>query len=148
MSQWPASLLPSGVPWWQARASRFPPFSNLLARGIPHHLIPGLLTLGGGVTCSNRRSLPCCRSITMALCLTRERIQLTSAARCSFFALCFSVFLFVQLDRVAALDVGLSGGAAGLGAGVSAGVGSERSEEHTSELQSRQYLVCRLLLEK
>src|SRR3712207_8509582 len=32
------------------------------------------------------------------------------------------------------------------------GVGSEdaglRSEEHTSELQSRQYLVCRLLLEK
>src|SRR3712207_8253473 len=26
--------------------------------------------------------------------------------------------------------------------------GDERSEEHTSELQSRQYLVCRLLLEK
>src|SRR3712207_7638793 len=25
---------------------------------------------------------------------------------------------------------------------------TERSEEHTSELQSRQYLVCRLLLEK
>src|SRR3712207_8561319 len=27
-------------------------------------------------------------------------------------------------------------------------VGVLRSEEHTSELQSRQYLVCRLLLEK
>src|SRR3712207_7734818 len=27
-------------------------------------------------------------------------------------------------------------------------VGCLRSEEHTSELQSRQYLVCRLLLEK
>src|SRR3712207_7094533 len=27
-------------------------------------------------------------------------------------------------------------------------VGQPRSEEHTSELQSRQYLVCRLLLEK
>src|SRR3712207_8380940 len=27
-------------------------------------------------------------------------------------------------------------------------VDPERSEEHTSELQSRQYLVCRLLLEK
>src|SRR3712207_4694328 len=27
-------------------------------------------------------------------------------------------------------------------------VDSDRSEEHTSELQSRQYLVCRLLLEK
>src|SRR3712207_7304620 len=29
-----------------------------------------------------------------------------------------------------------------------AGAARERSEEHTSELQSRQYLVCRLLLEK
>src|SRR3712207_8667436 len=29
-----------------------------------------------------------------------------------------------------------------------AGLLSRRSEEHTSELQSRQYLVCRLLLEK
>src|SRR5258707_7667240 len=28
------------------------------------------------------------------------------------------------------------------------GAGIVRSEEHTSELQSRQYLVCRLLLEK
>src|SRR3712207_7323022 len=28
------------------------------------------------------------------------------------------------------------------------GQGVQRSEEHTSELQSRQYLVCRLLLEK
>src|SRR3712207_7000591 len=27
-------------------------------------------------------------------------------------------------------------------------LGEPRSEEHTSELQSRQYLVCRLLLEK
>src|SRR3712207_8889689 len=27
-------------------------------------------------------------------------------------------------------------------------IGLSRSEEHTSELQSRQYLVCRLLLEK
>src|SRR3712207_7095192 len=35
------------------------------------------------------------------------------------------------------------------GVGGDAGVADlERSEEHTSELQSRQYLVCRLLLEK
>src|SRR5258707_2498645 len=27
-------------------------------------------------------------------------------------------------------------------------ISADRSEEHTSELQSRQYLVCRLLLEK
>src|SRR5258707_9586324 len=30
----------------------------------------------------------------------------------------------------------------------SVGRSTQRSEEHTSELQSRQYLVCRLLLEK
>src|SRR3712207_8288657 len=39
----------------------------------------------------------------------------------------------------------------GEGVRVVAGQGrlsDERSEEHTSELQSRQYLVCRLLLEK
>src|SRR3712207_7672716 len=32
--------------------------------------------------------------------------------------------------------------------GVNGDERQERSEEHTSELQSRQYLVCRLLLEK
>src|SRR3712207_7328521 len=32
--------------------------------------------------------------------------------------------------------------------GLSYAPASPRSEEHTSELQSRQYLVCRLLLEK
>src|SRR3712207_8331660 len=39
------------------------------------------------------------------------------------------------LAQLHALDVAAAGAAA-------------RSEEHTSELQSRQYLVCRLLLEK
>src|SRR3712207_7349319 len=34
------------------------------------------------------------------------------------------------------------------GAGTPRATSSPRSEEHTSELQSRQYLVCRLLLEK
>src|SRR3712207_7721814 len=42
---------------------------------------------------------------------------------------------------------GLRGVAAGLSRRGRAGK-LERSEEHTSELQSRQYLVCRLLLEK
>src|SRR3712207_8260549 len=36
----------------------------------------------------------------------------------------------------------------GLPAGNSLSSTAPRSEEHTSELQSRQYLVCRLLLEK
>src|SRR3712207_9014018 len=34
------------------------------------------------------------------------------------------------------------------GRGLRGGAHERRSEEHTSELQSRQYLVCRLLLEK
>src|SRR3712207_8085396 len=34
------------------------------------------------------------------------------------------------------------------GAGCNSNEKKNRSEEHTSELQSRQYLVCRLLLEK
>src|SRR3712207_9013317 len=39
---------------------------------------------------------------------------------------------------------------AGAGCSMLSGSGASvfRSEEHTSELQSRQYLVCRLLLEK
>src|SRR3712207_7446618 len=42
---------------------------------------------------------------------------------------------------------GWSGRGAALAGGRPAGAGG-RLEEHTSELQSRQYLVCRLLLEK
>src|SRR5690606_41948375 len=41
--------------------------------------------------------------------------------------------------------LGVIGGVVGL---LVAGFLSERSEEHTSELQSRENLVCRLLLEK
>src|SRR5687768_17957082 len=37
---------------------------------------------------------------------------------------------------------------AGDGDGISGALGGPRSEEHTSELQSRLHLVCRLLLEK
>src|SRR3712207_7982392 len=46
-------------------------------------------------------------------------------------------------DGVDAVPSGLFQGNVG-----DAGPGIVRSEEHTSELQSRQYLVCRLLLEK
>src|SRR3712207_9146470 len=42
----------------------------------------------------------------------------------------------------------LLGVGAVLGREAPAGRVGRRSEEHTSELQSRQYLVCRLLLEK
>src|SRR2546425_5139191 len=40
------------------------------------------------------------------------------------------------------------GAASGLPGSLSTWAGRERSEEHTSELQSLAYLVCRLLLEK
>src|SRR3712207_7520286 len=47
----------------------------------------------------------------------------------------------------ACVDVGAVKGEDSRFAGCSE-IGHGRSEEHTSELQSRQYLVCRLLLEK
>src|SRR3712207_8488569 len=52
---------------------------------------------------------------------------------------------------IARRQVGLCGASRQLGLWPRAqalGRGQGRSEEHTSELQSRQYLVCRLLLEK
>src|SRR5438445_2276832 len=45
------------------------------------------------------------------------------------------------------LRSGVSGRTRGTVATADSG-SNQRSEEHTSELQSRQYLVCRLLLEK
>src|SRR5258707_8638972 len=75
-----------------------------------------------------------------------------------------TLFPYTTLFRsVRALGVGIALGGIGAAHGVQPGVGlrfgraddgavrgrgRHRSEEHTSELQSRQYLVCRLLLEK
>src|SRR5205823_8343525 len=42
--------------------------------------------------------------------------------------------------------LGLNGFSASFGPGITGLVGPNRSEEHTSELQSLAYLVCRLLL--
>src|SRR3712207_7129991 len=51
------------------------------------------------------------------------------------------------LDRAVGLGVDAVADDVHLGR-VELRIGVQRSEEHTSELQSRQYLVCRLLLEK
>src|SRR3712207_7513414 len=76
-----------------------------------------------------------------------------------------TLFPYTTLFRSAAHGAGRAGGrdlGGGAGAGARrrggqllcagrallAGDAADRSEEHTSELQSRQYLVCRLLLEK
>src|SRR3712207_8396923 len=59
-----------------------------------------------------------------------------------------------DVDHVAELLLGIVGDADGAGAAlepdvlVVLGVARRRSEEHTSELQSRQYLVIRLPLEQ
>src|SRR3712207_8622872 len=50
------------------------------------------------------------------------------------------------VDQEPVVDLGAEPGRRPVGAPGPGGQG--RSEEHTSELQSRQYLVCRLLLEK
>src|SRR3712207_8710827 len=53
-----------------------------------------------------------------------------------------------QLGRVEAADRRELGNPAGSVDDLGPAAIVDRSEEHTSELQSRQYLVCRLLLEK
>src|SRR3712207_7800187 len=53
-----------------------------------------------------------------------------------------------EMIIVSLLAAGVLTVVSGLVAGLVAFVAARRSEEHTSELQSRQYLVCRLLLEK
>src|SRR3712207_8060194 len=70
----------------------------------------------------------------------------------------FRSFAYVALTPFMVLYakhvLGIGAGVAGLilaGFGIVTGIAllmAARSEEHTSELQSRQYLVCRLLLEK
>src|SRR3712207_8725954 len=51
-------------------------------------------------------------------------------------------------DRLQHADAVRPAGSGQARSAVRAAVLGVRSEEHTSELQSRQYLVCRLLLEK
>src|SRR3712207_8711941 len=85
--------------------------------------------------------------------------------------MCFNIFFFFFFNDTATTEIytlslhdalPISGRAARPGHAAPAGPGglpvdykrhladelTRRSEEHTSELQSRQYLVCRLLLEK
>src|SRR3712207_7179082 len=54
----------------------------------------------------------------------------------------------IKLDRALVHGVSEDGYRAALISSFVSFARSIRSEEHTSELQSRQYLVCRLLLEK
>src|SRR5215203_6382602 len=77
------------------------------------------------------------------------------AYKCVFWAVFFflmirrpprsTLFPYTTLFRSCRPSCGCGSGARGAAGGRT---GRTRSEEHTSELQSRQYLVCRLLLEK
>src|SRR3712207_8699117 len=51
-------------------------------------------------------------------------------------------------ERSGLQQLALHGGPPRRARGSQRSIDAARSEEHTSELQSRQYLVCRLLLEK
>src|SRR5258707_11205623 len=51
-------------------------------------------------------------------------------------------------DRVSEVDLSIPKDLRVVMTGLERSTSLTRSEEHTSELQSRQYLVCRLLLEK
>src|SRR3712207_6954121 len=61
-----------------------------------------------------------------------------------------SLFVLIGNPLIVLVIIGVMGyrRRTGFLAGLTVAQISERSEEHTSELQSRQYLVCRLLLEK
>src|SRR3712207_7483265 len=58
----------------------------------------------------------------------------------------FPEFALNRLELLAQVELALR--AVDVGARLRVDLLLDRSEEHTSELQSRQYLVCRLLLEK
>src|SRR5437899_9663072 len=88
-----------------------------------------------------RDHMPCCR-ISLSFRLSFFFLMIPPPPRSTLFP-------YTTLFRSHRQDVpgaGRAGG--GEGAGGRAGAAAERSEEHTSELQSLRHLVCRLLLEK
>src|SRR3712207_7012534 len=72
------------------------------------------------------------------LAATTHSVQLGGRAELRAAAAGFTVHGYLGFDVLVMLDP----------FAFDAGMEATRSEEHTSELQSRQYLVCRLLLEK
>src|SRR2546425_4457791 len=102
-------------------------------------------------TCVTSRSRPCAlaESVPPTVKMFEDCMTLT-ARPCDAMARCTSS----QVAPLSTVTVGAAGGAAEsiatmwLNVRMSSHIVAIRSEEHTSELQSLAYLVCRLLLEK
>src|SRR3712207_4311358 len=95
--------------------------------------------------------------LTLTICSLTSRILaelIATAAKASFISTrsrssaLHPAFLSASLPALPGTLWRFGGSSATLACATMVPNGSRRSEEHTSELQSRQYLVCRLLLEK
>src|SRR5699024_11822517 len=76
------------------------------------------------------------------------RLSLAQSGRCSSRRMPMKSLRFHRVCSPSPRQVAYTARPAALGAQPNPPVASQRSEEHTSELQSRFDLVCRLLLEK
>src|SRR5947209_14827509 len=90
-------------------------------------------------------------SNTPVMRVTKDRLRITSKAAFALYEVLLGVAVFaigvIALGRAVENCLNASTISAEEKA-VRQILSDRRSEEHTSELQSRQYLVCRLLLEK
>src|SRR5258707_10650512 len=128
----PAAAGGTGVnPWLIAILVAFASFMEVLDTTIANVALP-YIAGGMGVSEDEASWVVTTYLVANAIILTASSYLARMLGRKTFFLICLGLFTLSSL---------LSGFAPILNALL-------RSEEHTSELQSRQYLVCRLLLEK
>src|SRR5687768_18343859 len=91
--------------------------------------------------------LICCAHPDLHSFPTRRSSDLTCGRYFAFIASspCLTTGFMPKIDRCSALQPFMAAPDAAIS---SSTIDASRSEEHTSELQSRLHLVCRLLLEK
>src|SRR3712207_9205579 len=97
----------------------------------------------------NKVLICCCSAFTSVLCFTFFFLMIRRPPRSTLFPYT-TLFRSLQVGLVIPLQgpAGMFGPSCEASAVLAVEEINSRSEEHTSELQSRQYLVCRLLLEK
>src|SRR5258707_3611046 len=119
---------------WPAKYASMVPFGSALRYRIASWSVSQLDRSSGFVSMFLQRP-PMCAMTTMAE---------APAARSSFAAVTVAATGSPKLSVATFADI-VTAGVSGVDKPM---MPTFRSEEHTSELQSRQYLVCRLLLEK